>query len=154
EVLAIPLDLRAAVLAVEDLVALGDVERGALAGLLVDPSVADGEDLALLGLLLGGVGEDQATRGGLLLLDRLHDQAIAERLELHMVQPPVDEGPIWHSSDESAKQPPLYPQAAGCQGRAGTLDGRVPASSGPRRSPVADPRTPTANRRSGRSARR
>jgi hypothetical protein len=56
QVLAVDLDLRAAVLRVEDLVALGDVERDALLALVVEPAVADGDDLALLGLLLGGVG--------------------------------------------------------------------------------------------------
>ena len=56
----------------------------------------DGEDLALLGLLFGGVGKDDPTLGGLLLLERLDDQAIAERLELHVVQPPVV-ARIWHS---------------------------------------------------------
>ena len=70
QVLAVDRDLGAAVLGVEDLVALGDVERAALA-VLVDRAVADGEDLALLRLLLGGVGEDDAARGRLLLLDRL-----------------------------------------------------------------------------------
>ena len=37
----------------------------------------DGEDLALLGLFLGGIGQDDATGSGLLLLDRPHDQTIA-----------------------------------------------------------------------------
>ena len=83
QILAVDLDLGPAVLAVEDLVALLDVERDALA-VLVELAVADGEDLALLRLLLGGVGEDDATRGGLLLLDRPHDQAIAQGLELHV----------------------------------------------------------------------
>src|SRR5581483_4742556 len=78
KLLAIDLDLGPAVLAVENLVALGDVERRALAGVLVDLAVTDGDDLALLGLLLGRVGKDDATRSGLLLLDRPHDQAIAE----------------------------------------------------------------------------
>src|SRR6267142_805301 len=77
EVLAVHLDLGAAVLAVKDFIALGDVERRALAGLLIDSAVADGEDLALLGLLLGGIGQDDPTRRGLLLLERLDDHAIA-----------------------------------------------------------------------------
>src|ERR671928_546772 len=85
QVLAVDLDLGAAVLGVEDLVALRDVERGALAGVLVDLAVADGKDLALLGLLLRGVREDDARGRRLLLLDRLDDQAIAEGLELHVV---------------------------------------------------------------------
>ena len=83
QLLAVDLDLGPAVLAVEDLVALLDVQRDALA-VLVELAVADGEDLALLRLLLGGVGEHEATGGGLLLLDRPHDQTIAQGLELHV----------------------------------------------------------------------
>ena len=45
----------------------------------------DGEDLALLRLLLGGVREDDATGSRLLLLDRPHDEPIAQGLELHLV---------------------------------------------------------------------
>jgi len=48
-------DLVSAVLAVVDLVALLDIKRDAFAG-IVQPAVANGEDLALLRLLLGGVG--------------------------------------------------------------------------------------------------
>src|SRR5919202_6815634 len=91
QLLAVDLDLGAAVLAVEDLVALGDVERDALLAVLVPVAVADGEDLALLGLLLGGVRKDDAARGRLLLLDRPHDQPIAQGLELHGL-PPLREG--------------------------------------------------------------
>jgi hypothetical protein len=84
QILAVERDLGAAVLAVEDLVALGDVERDALLAVLVEPALADGDDLALLRLLLGGVGEHDATRGGGLLLDRPHDQPIAQGLQLHV----------------------------------------------------------------------
>src|ERR1700758_4910048 len=77
ELLAVHLDLRAAVLAVEDLIALDHVERRPLSGVLVDLAVAYGKNLALLGLLLGGIRQDDATGGGLLLLDRPHDQSIA-----------------------------------------------------------------------------
>ena len=73
QVLAFDRDLGAAVLGVEDLVALGHIKRDALA-VVVELAVADGEDLALLGLLLRGVGEDDAGSGRLLLLDRLDDQ--------------------------------------------------------------------------------
>src|ERR687898_645799 len=82
QVLAVDLDLRPAVLGVQDLVALGHVERHALA-VVVQLAVTDGEDLPLLGLLLGGVGKDEAGRRRLLLLDRADDQTIAEGLELH-----------------------------------------------------------------------
>ena len=43
----------------------------------------DGENLALLGLFLCGVREDDPTRCGLLLLGRLDDQAVAKGLQLH-----------------------------------------------------------------------
>jgi hypothetical protein len=47
ELFALNLDLRAAVLAVKDLVADLDVERRALACVLVDLAVADGKNLAI-----------------------------------------------------------------------------------------------------------
>jgi hypothetical protein len=64
QVLAVDGDLGAAVLRVDDGVADLDVEGDALPS--VGAAGADGEDLALLGLLLGGVGDDQAAGGGLL----------------------------------------------------------------------------------------
>ena len=67
--LAAVLDLGAAVLAVDDHVADRDVERDAVA-VVVEAAGADREDLALLGLLLGGVRDDEAGRGGLLGLER------------------------------------------------------------------------------------
>src|SRR3954447_20558177 len=84
QLLAVDLDLRAAVLGVQDLVTLRDVERDALLALVVPLAVAHGDDLALLGLLLGGVRQDDAAGGGLLLLDGLDDQSIAQGLELHV----------------------------------------------------------------------
>src|SRR5215204_6453523 len=83
QLLAVDLDLGAAVLAVEDLVPLGHIERDALLAILVPVAVADGDHLALLGLFLRGIGEDEAARGRLLLLDRLNDQPIATGLQLH-----------------------------------------------------------------------
>src|SRR4051794_40538913 len=88
QVLAVDLDLGPAVLAVEDGVALRDVERDALVAVIVEAAVADGDDLAALRLLLGGVGEDEAAGSRLLLLDRPHDEPIAQRLELHGVDEP------------------------------------------------------------------
>src|SRR5207302_9326263 len=85
EALDVDLDLGAAVLAVEDLVASGAVRRDSLAGVLAQLAVADREDLALLGLLLGGVGKNDPTCSGLLLLDCPHDQPIAKGLELHVM---------------------------------------------------------------------
>src|SRR3954470_8018106 len=98
-------DVRTAVLRVEDLVALGHVERDALA-VAAHLAVAGGEYLAALRLLLRGVGEDDAAGSRLLLLDRLDDQSIAEGLELHepnLRQRLLDSQPLWHSSKESAK---------------------------------------------------
>ena len=70
EVLALDGDLGAAVLRVDDDVADGDVERDQLAGVLGATAGTDGEDFALLGLLLGGVGDDEAAHRGLFGLRR------------------------------------------------------------------------------------
>src|SRR5437588_5857816 len=70
----VDLDLAAGVLRVDDPVADLDVELDPLAGLLVVAALADRLDQALLGLLLGGVGEDDPALGDLLTLERLdHD---------------------------------------------------------------------------------
>ena len=61
ELLAVDLDLGAGPLAEQDAVAGLDVERDELAG-LVAGARADGDDLAFLRLLLGGVGNDDAAR--------------------------------------------------------------------------------------------
>ena len=58
KVLAVDLDLGAAVLRVEDLVVHHDVERNPLVAVLVVLAVAYGDDLALLGLFFRCVGED------------------------------------------------------------------------------------------------
>src|SRR5215207_749926 len=83
QVLAIDGDLGAAVLGVQDGLADGDVEGDQLAGVLGALAGADGEDLALLRLLLGGVGDDEAGGGRLLGLVGLYDDAIIERLQGH-----------------------------------------------------------------------
>src|SRR5690606_16126240 len=75
------LDLGAAVLAVDDAVADLDVHGDALVAVLVPASRTYGQDLALLGLLLGGVRDDQTGGGGLLGLDGLDDNAVLERLD-------------------------------------------------------------------------
>src|SRR2546421_7438581 len=73
------LDLGAAVLREDDLVALGDVHRDELA-LVVPAARADGEDATALRLLLGGVRKDDPADRGLLLLEDLDDQAVSQRL--------------------------------------------------------------------------
>src|SRR5882724_9711337 len=61
-VLTVERDLGAAVLRVDDRVTGADVHRDDLAGLLGAATRTDSQDLALLGLLLGGVWDDQAAR--------------------------------------------------------------------------------------------
>src|SRR5664280_2029977 len=77
------LDLGAAVLAVEDGVADPDVERDPLLALVVPAAGADREDGALLGLLLGGVRDHDAGRGGGLGLVGLHHDAVFARLDAY-----------------------------------------------------------------------
>src|SRR4029450_9357293 len=81
------LDLGAAVLPVDDLVAHGDFHRDDLPR-GVAGARSDGEDAAALRLLLRGIGQDDAARGRLLLLECLEDQTIAQRLQIHS-GPPV-----------------------------------------------------------------
>src|SRR6185312_12875650 len=80
KVLSAVLDLGSAVLGVDDLVANRDVERNAVA-IVVDAAWAYCDDLALLGLLLRGVRNDEPGSSGLLGLDLLDDNAILERLD-------------------------------------------------------------------------
>src|SRR5579872_1018396 len=54
----------------------------------------DRADDALLRLLLRGVGQEDAGRGLLILLDVFHDDAIAQRLEIHE-NPPEVENLLW-----------------------------------------------------------
>src|SRR3954468_6510227 len=97
--LPVDLDLGPGVLGEQHAVARLDVQRADLA-VLEDLPVADGDDLAFDGLLLGGVGDDDAALGLLLLLHALDDHAILQRPNLHEVFLPVG---CWHSDGESAK---------------------------------------------------
>src|SRR4051812_25969784 len=81
ELLAAVLDLGAAVLAVEDRVADGDVERDPLLALVVEAARSDRDDLALLGLLLRGVRDDQTGGRRLLGVERLDDDPVFEGLD-------------------------------------------------------------------------
>src|SRR6185295_9424547 len=87
DVFAVDADLRARILAEEDLVADLDVESD-LRPVLQHLAVAGGEDLAFLGLLLGRVRDDDPALCGLLLLDAANDQTIVQRTYLHRMALP------------------------------------------------------------------
>src|SRR3954447_13067958 len=80
--LAAVLDLGAAVLGVDDDIAFNDINRNPLTVVVVTTR-SDGQDLALLGLLLGGVGDDDAGRGRRLGLIGLNEDLVLERLDVH-----------------------------------------------------------------------
>src|SRR5215211_3753718 len=71
------LDLLAGVLAEQDGVAFLDVERRDLA-VLLDLTLADGDDLALLRLFLCRIGNDDPADLLLALFDSLHDHPIVQ----------------------------------------------------------------------------
>ena len=58
----------------------GDVQRDAVA-VVIDAAGSDGQDLALLGLLLGTVRDHDPGGGRLLRLERLDDDPVLERLD-------------------------------------------------------------------------
>ena len=80
--LVIQRHLGARVLAEKDLVARLHVE-GYLLAVIVDLALADGDDLALLGLFLRAVRNDDAALPGLLLLLPLDEDAVVQRTNLH-----------------------------------------------------------------------
>src|SRR4029079_7297438 len=94
EILAVDLDLGARPLAEQHAVADLEVDRDQLAG-LVAPAGADGDDLALRGLLLGGVGNDDAALGFFVGFNALDDHAIVQRTEFHEEPPRLWIGPVW-----------------------------------------------------------
>src|SRR5262245_16272626 len=81
----VDLDLLAGVLAEQDRVAFLDVEREALAVILLLAG-ADGDDLALLGLLFRRVGDDDPADFLFAFLDALDDDAVVERSYLHLCE--------------------------------------------------------------------
>src|SRR5438046_1636393 len=107
--LAVDLDVRARVLAEEDLVSGLDVE-GDLGPVLEDLAVTDGDDLAFLGFFLGGVGDDDPALDRLLLFDALDDQAVVQWPNFHAKC--LLSNRIW--------------EAEGGSSTAGTLPWRVP----------------------------
>src|SRR5262249_42334640 len=78
----IQFDIAAGVLAEQDAVAGLDVQRygGAVLEAL---AFSDGDDFALLGLFLGGVGDVQAALHLLFLLDPFDHDAVIERTNVH-----------------------------------------------------------------------
>src|SRR6266550_778337 len=70
----------AAVLSVKNLVS--DLELHRNADVLLEPAGTDCDDLALLRLFLGGVGDEQSTAHLLRVLERLDDDAIGEGSDL------------------------------------------------------------------------
>src|SRR5258706_7282411 len=81
ELLFVDLELGAGVLCVQDRVALLDVDRLALA-VIERPARTDGQDGALLGLLLGGVGKDDPALCHLFTSGRLDHDAVAQWAKL------------------------------------------------------------------------
>src|SRR5690348_5385149 len=79
---AIDLDLGARPLAEQNAVADLDVDRNQLAQFIASAR-PDGDDLTLLRLLLGSVGDDDAGGGSRLGFDAFDHDAIVERTELH-----------------------------------------------------------------------
>src|SRR5262249_666326 len=82
--LVVDLDLGARVLPEQDLVAGLHVE-GDLLAVLANLTVADGDDLGFLRLLLGGVRNDDPALFDLFLLEPLDEDAVMQRTNLHGV---------------------------------------------------------------------
>src|SRR6266480_1746327 len=85
--IAVGLDLGAAVLRIDDRVADLHVERDAAGAVVVPPAGARRHDRALLGLLLGRVRDHEARARRLLALVGLDDDPVLERLELEIRHP-------------------------------------------------------------------
>src|SRR4051812_327038 len=88
ELVAVELDLGAGPLAEQHPVADLDAHRRQLA-LVAAGARPDAQDLALHGLFLGGVGDDQPALGLRLFLDAPDDDAIVQRPEFHGAGPPL-----------------------------------------------------------------
>src|SRR5947199_5830930 len=86
EIDAVDLDLGARPLAEQHALADLEIDRNQFAG-LVAAARTDSHDLALRGLLFGGVGNDDAARGLLLGIDALDDDAVVKRAEFHGYPP-------------------------------------------------------------------
>src|SRR5436190_8488975 len=82
ELITLHLHRLAGVLAEQDAIADLHVDRNQLA-LVVFLALAHGDDLALVGLLSGGVGNNDATRRLALFLNALDDHAVMQRTNFH-----------------------------------------------------------------------
>ena len=110
EILAVDLDLGARPLAEQDAVADLEVDRDQLAG-LVAATRADGDDFALRGLFLGGVGNDDAAGGLLLGIDALDDDAVVKRAEFHGYPPKLLDSRVFLKKRQ-VERSPVRPLAA------------------------------------------
>src|SRR6478736_10021345 len=107
QVLAVDLDLGAGPLAEQDAVAGLHFQRVDLT-LLVAGAGADGDDLALARLFLGGVGDDDAPGGLFLGLDAADEHAIVQRTECHVNDLSQLVNADWHSRNESASEAHMW----------------------------------------------
>src|SRR5262249_42387835 len=82
ELLAVDLHLATRPLSEQNVVALLDIERDELAGLIASAR-ADGDDLALDWFLLGRIGNDDAAGRLQILFHTPHNHAVVQRTELH-----------------------------------------------------------------------
>src|SRR5262245_5960256 len=154
ELVAVDLDFRARPFAEQHAVADLDVDGDQLAG-LVAAARTHRDDLALGGLFLGGVGNDDAAGGLLLGIDALDDDAVVKRTKLHGVLLSFWRDLVlgrWKSAvaDRSRarhKRRYFCPQEASakylalrnseCQGNLGSLVTRVPGPPARTRQPVS-----------------
>src|SRR3989441_12953731 len=84
KLLVVELEFGPGVLLEQNAVTLFEIHRNALAGVGVTVTGSDGKDAALLGLLLGGVRQDDPALGDFLALEGLDHDAGAEWLELRL----------------------------------------------------------------------
>src|SRR5690606_3447429 len=91
ELLVVELELRARILGEEHVVADRDFHRDTIA-ILVEAALPNRNDLAALRLLFGGVRKNDTALRDLVALNRLDDDAVAERgqmtVECHLFLPP------------------------------------------------------------------
>src|SRR5206468_12369673 len=84
KLLVVELEFGPGVLLEQNAITLFEIHRNALAGVGVAVAGSDSKDAALLGLLLGGVRQDDPALRDFLTLEGLDHYAGAERLELRL----------------------------------------------------------------------